>query len=52
LRYPKLPSYLKRREFRLEMKRGERAQVQTEMIEFIGLPFPFSSNLKFGHFTS
>ena len=49
---PSCPVTLKRREFRLEMKRGERDQVQTEMIEFIGLPFPFSSNLKFGHFTS
>ena len=44
--YPKSPSYLKRREFRLEMKRGDRARVQTELVEFIGLPFPFSSKLK------
>ena len=33
---------LKRREFRLELKRGDRAQVQTEMVEFITLQFPFS----------
>ena len=50
--YLKSPSYSKRREFRLELKKGHRAQVQTEMVKFIGLPFPFSSNLKFGHFTS
>ena len=48
--YPRSPSYLKRTEFRLEMKRVDRAQVQTEMVEFIGLPFPFSSKLKFWSF--
>ena len=41
--YPKSPSYLKTRVFRLEMKREDRAQVQTEMVEFHDLPFPFSS---------
>ena len=40
----------KRRGFWLELKRGERARVQTEMVEFIALPFQV--NLKFGHFTS
>ena len=34
---------LKRREFWLEIKRGKRARVQTEMVEFITLPFLFSS---------
>ena len=48
--YPRSPSYLKRTEFRLEMKRGDRAQVQTEMVEFLCLPFPFSSKLKFWSF--
>ena len=37
---------LKRREFRLELKRGGRARVQTEKAEFIALPFPSSKNLK------
>ena len=30
----------------LELKRGGRAQVQTEMLEFIALPFPPSKKLK------
>ena len=34
----------------LERKRGDRAQVQTEMVEFIALPFPFSSKLKIWSF--
>ena len=33
---------LKRREFVLELKRGVRARVQTEIIEFMALPFPSS----------
>ena len=37
---------LKRREFWLELKRGGRARVQTEMVEFIALSFPYSSKLK------
>ena len=42
-----------RREFTLEMKRGGRTVVQTEMLEFIALPFSSSKKkLKFGHFTS
>ena len=34
----------------MEMKRGDSAQVQTEMVEFIGLPFLFSSKLKIWSF--
>ena len=30
----------------MELKRGERAQVRTEMVEFIALPFPFPSKCK------
>ena len=30
----------------METKRGDRARVQTKMIESIVLPFPFSSKLK------
>ena len=30
----------------LELKRGDRARVQTEMKEFFAMPFPFSSKLK------
>ena len=30
----------------LEVKAWDRARVQTEMVEFIALPFPFSSKLK------
>ena len=37
---------LKRREFILKMKRGDRARVQTKMVESIVLPFPYSSKLK------
>ena len=29
----------------LELKRGDRARVQREMVEFITLPFPYSSKL-------
>ena len=32
---------LKRREFGLELKRRDRAQVLTGIVQFIGLPFPF-----------
>ena len=34
----------------LERKRVDRARVQTEMVEFIALPFPFSSKLKIWSF--
>ena len=30
----------------LELKRGDRPRVQTEMLEFMALPFPFSSERK------
>ena len=30
----------------LELKRGGRTRVQTEMVEFIALPFPSSKQLK------
>ena len=33
-------------EFMLELKRGGRARVQTEVLEFIALPFPSSKKLK------
>ena len=37
---------LKRREFMLELKRGGRARVQTQRVEFIALPFPSSKQIK------
>ena len=40
----------KRKEFGLELKGRDRAQVQTEMVEFIALPFPFPSKLKIWSF--
>ena len=43
---------LKRGEFGLELKRRDRGLVQTQVVEFITLPFPFPNKLKFGHFTS
>ena len=42
--------FLKRREFGLELKRREHNRVQTEMVEFISLPFPFPSKLKIWSF--
>ena len=39
-----------RREFWLELTRGDRARDQTEMVEFIALSFPYSSNLKIWSF--
>ena len=44
-RLSQVAQLIKRREFRLEMRRGDRARVQTEMVEFIALPFPSSKNL-------
>ena len=41
---------LNRRELRLELKRRDRARVLTEIVEFITLPFPFSSKLKIWSF--
>ena len=34
----------------MELKIGDRARVQTEIVELITLPFPFSSKLKIGSF--
>ena len=34
----------------LELKRGVRTRVQTEMVEFIALPFPSSKKLKIWSF--
>ena len=41
---------LERREFWLELKRGAVARVHTEMLEFIALPFRFSSKLNIWSF--
>ena len=41
---------LLRRGFRLELKRGGSARVQTEMVEFIALPFSSSKKLKIWSF--
>ena len=41
---------LKIREFWSELKREDRARVQTEMVEFIALPLPFSSKLNIWSF--
>ena len=41
---------LKRREFGLELKKRHRARVQTQMVEFIALPFPFPNILKIWSF--
>ena len=34
----------------LQLKRGDRARVQREMVEFITLPFPYSSKLNIWSF--
>ena len=36
----------------LGLKRGDRARVQTEMVEFIAFRSPPQKNLKIGYFTS
>ena len=41
---------IKGRGFWLELKREERAPVRTEIVEFIALPFPVPSKLKFRSF--
>ena len=41
---------LKKREFGLKLRRRDRAQVLTEIVEFIALPFPFPSKLKIWSF--
>ena len=38
------------REFKLELKREDHAQVQTKVIEFIALPFPFTRKLNIWSF--
>ena len=53
LNFPRLSQFallLKRREFWLELKRVNRARVQTEIVEFISLPFLFSSELEISLF--
>ena len=45
-RSSKVARLLKRREFMLELKRGGRARVQTQRVEFIALPFPSSKQIK------
>ena len=45
-RSSKVARLLKRREFMLELKRGGRAPVQTQRVEFIALPFPSSKQIK------
>ena len=42
----------KRSETRLELKRRDRARGQSEMVEFIAFPFPFSNKLKIWSFRS
>ena len=34
----------------MELKRGDRALIKTEMVEFIALPFPFPNKLKIWSF--
>ena len=49
-RFSEVVLLLKRRGFRLELKRGGSAQVQTEMVECIALPFSSSKKLKIWSF--
>ena len=50
-RYTKSPSQLNvRRKVRLQLKRWNRFWVQREMVKFIALPFPFSTQLKLWSF--
>ena len=44
-RLSQVAQLLKRREFMLELKRGGRTRVQTEMVEFIAFPFQSSKKL-------
>ena len=41
---------LKRVEFGLELERRDRGLVQTQVVEFIALPFPFPNKLKIWSF--
>ena len=45
-RHPKTPCYLKEGNLGWTGKKGDCAKVQTDMVEFIALPFPFSIKLK------
>ena len=49
-RFSEVVLLLKRRGFRLELKRGGSVRVQTEMVEFIALPFSSSKKLKIWSF--
>ena len=49
LRLSQVAQLLKRREFVLELKRGVRTRVQTQMVEFISCCSRPQKNLKFGH---
>ena len=49
-RFSEVVLLLKRRGFRLELKRGGSARVQIEMVEFIALPFSSSKKLKIWSF--
>ena len=50
LRLSQVTWLLRRRKFKLQLKRGSRAGVHTKMAEFIALPFPFSSQLRMRSF--
>ena len=50
LRLSQVTWLLRRRKFKLQLKRGSRAGVHTKMAEFIALPFPFSSQLRMWSF--
>ena len=49
-RHPKTPCYLKEGNLGWTGKKGDCAKVQTDMVEFIALPFPFSIKLKIWSF--
>ena len=49
-RLSQVAQLLERREFMLQLKRGDCARVQTEMVEFFAMPFPFSSKLEIWSF--
>ena len=50
LRLSQVTQLLRRRKFKLQLKRGKSAGVHTKMAEFIALPFPFSSQLRMWSF--
>ena len=49
-RFSQVGLLLKRREFMLELNRGDRTPVQTEIVELIALAFPSSKKLKIWSF--